>query len=84
MSTVDYILFTTADVTLNPEPNEVSDTCWVSKAELEAMFADQGELFVAPVAYRRLLTRPVNRQQLHAMVQAHRRVLPVQMVGCAD
>ena len=43
MSIVDYILFATADVTIEPNPNEVSDTCWVSKPELEVMFRQEGE-----------------------------------------
>ena len=34
------MLFTTADVDLAVNPNEVSDTKWVSKDELEALFAD--------------------------------------------
>lgn len=39
---VDYILFTTADVTLDVNPNEASDTCWVTKEELEEMFKTEG------------------------------------------
>jgi isopentenyl-diphosphate delta-isomerase len=38
--TVDYVLFSTPDVTLNINPNEVSDTKWVSKSELEELFKD--------------------------------------------
>jgi isopentenyl-diphosphate Delta-isomerase len=38
--TVDYILFTIADVTLEPNPNEVRDTRYVSAAELKEMFED--------------------------------------------
>jgi len=34
------VLFTTADVDLDINLNEVSDTKWVDKAELEALFAD--------------------------------------------
>ena len=40
---VDYILFITADATVDGNPNEVSDTCWVSKSELQAMFEDKSE-----------------------------------------
>lgn len=40
---VDYILFCALDVTLDINPNEVSDAKYVSKEELEAMFADEGE-----------------------------------------
>ena len=41
--TVDYILFCALDVTLDINPNEVSDAKYVSKDELEAMFADESE-----------------------------------------
>ncbi|CAD6582402.1 MAG: isopentenyl-diphosphate delta-isomerase idi1 [Cyphobasidiales sp. Tagirdzhanova-0007] len=44
-SLIDYILFATADVTIEPNPNEVSDTCWVSKPELEVMFRQEGNSF---------------------------------------
>ena len=43
MHPVDYIMFTALDVTLNINPNEVSDAKYVSKGELEAMFADESE-----------------------------------------
>jgi isopentenyl-diphosphate delta-isomerase len=39
---VDYILFLTADVTVNPNANEIRDYKYVDKAELQAMFEDQG------------------------------------------
>ncbi|KAL8290492.1 hypothetical protein RQP46_002750 [Phenoliferia psychrophenolica] len=42
---IDYILFLTLDPALDPSPNEVSDTRWVSKAELEAFFADSTNAF---------------------------------------
>jgi len=41
---VDYILFCTLDVTLEPNMNEVSDAKYVSKEELEAMFTESGKL----------------------------------------
>ena len=37
---VDYILFLTHDPKFVANPNEVSDTKWVSKADLQAFFAD--------------------------------------------
>jgi isopentenyl-diphosphate Delta-isomerase len=40
--TVDYILFLTADVTVNPNWNEIRDHKYVSKAELQVMFEDPG------------------------------------------
>lgn len=42
LPTVDYILFLAHDPTINVSPNEVSDTKWVSKADLEAFFQDPG------------------------------------------
>ena len=39
---VDYILFMTADVTVTPNANEIRDHKYVDKAELQAMFDDQG------------------------------------------
>lgn len=40
---VDYILFSTLNVDLDLNPNEVSDAKYVSKSELEAMFTDPCE-----------------------------------------
>jgi isopentenyl-diphosphate delta-isomerase len=37
---IDYILFVEAAVTLDPNPNEVRDTRWVSADELRQMFRD--------------------------------------------
>jgi len=42
---VDYILFLTADVDVNPNPNEVRDLKYVSKEELQTMFDDQENSF---------------------------------------
>lgn len=39
---MDYILFLTADVTVEPNLNEIRDYKYVSKAELQAMFEDPG------------------------------------------
>lgn len=41
-TTVDYILFFTGDVTVTPNLNEISDHKYVSKAELQEMFANPG------------------------------------------
>lgn len=41
---VDYILFCTLDVTMEPNMNEVSDAKYVSKDELEAMFTESSKL----------------------------------------
>lgn len=40
---VDYILFTTVDVTTEMNVNEVSDAKYVSKAELQTMFKEESE-----------------------------------------
>lgn len=40
LTSVDYILFATLDVTLDINPNEVSDARYVSQDELKEMFAD--------------------------------------------
>lgn len=42
---VDYILFIQADVDLEPSPNEVRDTTYVSADELKAMFEQPGLKF---------------------------------------
>ncbi|KAK8864322.1 isopentenyl-diphosphate Delta-isomerase [Kwoniella newhampshirensis] len=42
---IDYILFCTLDVDLDLNPNEVSDARYVSRSELEAMFADDTNSF---------------------------------------
>jgi isopentenyldiphosphate isomerase len=39
---VDYILFLTAYVTVTPNSNEIRDHKYVSKAELKAMFEEEG------------------------------------------
>ena len=38
---IDHILVIQADVDLNPNPNEISETLWVSHDELEAMLIDE-------------------------------------------
>lgn len=42
LALVDYILFLTADVTVTPNINEIRDHKYVDKAELQAMFEEQG------------------------------------------
>ncbi|GHJ89452.1 hypothetical protein NliqN6_5854 [Naganishia liquefaciens] len=42
---IDYILFATEDVTLDLNPNEVSDARYVNEQELRAMFDDQENSF---------------------------------------
>ena len=42
---VDYILFIKADVDLDPSPNEVRDTRYVSSDELKKMFEEPGLKF---------------------------------------
>jgi hypothetical protein len=62
MTLVDYILFLTLDPTLDPSPNEVSETKWVSKAELEGFFSDSCELFTSAMTPSSLLDpRPGTR-----------------------
>jgi isopentenyldiphosphate isomerase len=39
---VDYILFLTADVTVTANANEIRDYKYVDKAELQAMFEEEG------------------------------------------
>jgi len=42
---IDYILFLTAEVDLNVNPNECSDVTWVSPTELKSMIADPNNNF---------------------------------------
>ncbi|KAH6917397.1 Isopentenyldiphosphate isomerase [Coprinopsis sp. MPI-PUGE-AT-0042] len=42
---VDYILFMTGDVTVNPNDNEIRDHKYVSKEELQAMFTNSSNSF---------------------------------------
>ena len=44
-SLLDHILFICADVTINPNPNEIRDHRYVSKQELIEMFGAPGNLF---------------------------------------
>ena len=49
-STVDYILFLTADVSVTPNLNEIRDYKYVSKEELQKMFDDPCESLLVPFA----------------------------------
>ena len=52
--TVDYILFLSHSPSIEVNPNEVSDTKWVSKEELEAFFKDPGaSLICSAIAARK-------------------------------
>jgi len=42
INAVDYILFISADVTVNANLNEVRDYKYVNKGELQAMFEEPG------------------------------------------
>jgi isopentenyl-diphosphate delta-isomerase len=42
LCSVDYILFLTADVTVTANANEIRDHKYVNKAELQAMFEEEG------------------------------------------
>ena len=44
---VDYILFLTADVTATANVNEIRDHKYVDKAELQAMFEEEGKHAIA-------------------------------------
>ncbi|KAJ9112665.1 hypothetical protein QFC22_006167 [Naganishia vaughanmartiniae] len=48
---IDYILFATKDVTLDLNPNEVSDATYVNEQELRAMFDDSGKPARLPFSF---------------------------------
>ena len=75
---VDYILFLTADVTVTPNANEIRDHKYVDKAELQAMFDDQG---MQKPALRHVVLTFRYRQLFHAVVQADCTGLPLRVVG---
>lgn len=54
-TTVDYVFFLVHEPEMDINKNEVSDTKWVSKADLEAFFQDPSELVLPPV-WRHMLT----------------------------
>ena len=47
---VDYILFLTLDPKFEVNPNEVSGTKWLSKAELDAFFRDPSASLSLPLS----------------------------------
>lgn len=49
---VDYILFITADVTVEPNLNEIRDYKYVDKAELQALFNDPCEAPASSMSIR--------------------------------
>ena len=68
---VDYILFLTADVTVNPNENEIRDHRYVSKEELQAMFDDPGTSY-SPSCSPRNRAYLDTSQLVHSLVQTHR------------
>lgn len=79
---VDYILFITAFVKVNPNPIEIRDYKYVTKEELQAMFDDPRTHIVPahrPSPLADLLV--IFRELLHALVQAHCARFPVRLVG---
>ena len=66
---VDYILFLTADVTVEPNLNEIRDHKYVDKAELQAMFDNPGmSLEVASTPH---LSEHLYSPYIHPLVQTH-------------
>jgi isopentenyl-diphosphate delta-isomerase len=51
---VDYILFLTADVTVTANANEIRDYKYVDKAELQAMFEEEGTWQLGACAFGRV------------------------------
>lgn len=78
-TTVDYILFLTADVSVTPNNNEIQAYKYVDKAELQAMFQEPGKS-CRPWA-RTIFNIQGHRKLVYAMVQAYSPRLPVRMVG---
>jgi isopentenyl-diphosphate delta-isomerase len=66
---VDYILFCTLDVTLEPNMNEVSDAKYVSKDELEHMF--KSEDCKLPQTLQSRMKANIISKQLYTVVQAY-------------
>ena len=58
---IDHILVIQADVDLSPNPNEISETLWVSQSELEAMLIDEdGTAGVIAPWFRCIAARVMN------------------------
>lgn len=69
---------------MEPSLNEVSDTKWVSKAELEVFFLDTSAFILTSSSRYIGADAPLPPSQLvHTVVQTHRRVVLVRMVGQA-
>jgi isopentenyl-diphosphate delta-isomerase len=66
---VDYILFCTLNVTLEPNMNEVSDAKYVSKEELEQMF--KSEDCKLPQTLQSRMKANIISKQLYTVVQAY-------------
>ena len=79
---VDYILFLTADVTVEANANEIRDHKYVDKAELQAMFEEEG---MQNLDCLLLLANDADdgviRQLVHTVVQAHCPRFPLWLVG---
>lgn len=57
------------DVTLEPNPNEVSEVKYVSKDELNAMFADPGKSsHVVPYRFSQWIYAEISSQLFHTLV----------------
>jgi isopentenyl-diphosphate Delta-isomerase len=54
LCSVDYILFLTADVTVTANANEIRDYKYVDKAELQAMFEEEGTWQLGACAFGRV------------------------------
>lgn len=80
-SVVDYILFITSDVDVKANDNEIRDYKYVDKAELQAMFAEEGGFISYPES--RDGVHNYRRKLLHAMVQIDCSWLPLWLVGRA-
>ncbi|KAF6766049.1 Isopentenyldiphosphate isomerase [Ephemerocybe angulata] len=81
---VDYILFLTRDVTVNPNENEIRDHKYVSKAELQAMFEDPANLFTP---WFKLIARDFLFgwwDELFARAGADGKVVAKSLAGVAD
>ncbi|KAF8905570.1 NUDIX hydrolase domain-like protein [Gymnopilus junonius] len=83
-STVDYILFITADVTVNPNHNEIRDYKYVSKEELQAMFDDPSNSFTP---WFKLISRDFLFgwwDELYKRKDGHGKVTAKSLAGVAD
>jgi isopentenyldiphosphate isomerase len=63
---VDYILFMTGNVDVTANANEIRDWKYVDKAELQAMFKNQGEADFIPVICERSRLTRVSTQETYS------------------